>query len=151
MPTVSFKPSGNFKPREAEFELLGKLLDEQIHSDSDLAKLARERVPTCVIDRLSNFGLEARELSFIIHGRMLTRRRQRHERLSIDESDKAIRLAKILALTTTCFGNREKAIRWLRRAQRRFGGRSALEFLGSEHGARLVEESIAQIDEGYFA
>ena len=150
MTTVSFEPSGNFNPREAEFALLGKLLDAQIHSGADLAKLARERIPVDVIDRLSNFGLEARELSFIIRRRTLTHRRQRHEHLSIDESDKAIRLAKILAQTTTSFSNREKAIRWLRCAQRRFGGRSALELLSSEHGARVIEEAIVQIDEGYF-
>ncbi|MFL9864908.1 MbcA/ParS/Xre antitoxin family protein [Paraburkholderia fungorum] len=41
--------------------------------------------------------------------------------------------------------------RWLGRAQQRFGGRSALELLGSEHGARVVEDAIVQLDEGYFA
>lgn len=148
---IAFKPSGNFNPRSGEFAILRKLLSAKVHSGADLAKLARERIPVEVIDRLSNFGLDAHELSFIIHRRTLTHRRQRHERLSIDESDKAIRLAKILAQATTCFSNREKAIRWLRRAQQRFGGTSAFEFLGSEHGARVVEEAIEQISEGYFA
>jgi putative toxin-antitoxin system antitoxin component (TIGR02293 family) len=151
MTIVSFKPTGAADPRRAEFNVLEQLLDARIQSGADLAEIANARVDVTVIDRLSERGLKVDELSFIIPRRTLTHRRQHHERLSIDESDKAIRLAKILAQATSTFGDLDKAMTWLRNDQARFGGKSALDMASTEHGARLVEEALVQIDEGYFA
>ncbi|MFM0047273.1 antitoxin Xre/MbcA/ParS toxin-binding domain-containing protein [Paraburkholderia sediminicola] len=151
MTIVSFKPTGAADPRRAEFNMLEQLLDARVQSGADLAQIASARVNVAVIDRLFERGLKVDELSFIIPRRTLTHRRQHHERLSVDESDKAIRLAKILAQATSTFGDPDKAMAWLRNAQARFGGKSALDMAGTEHGARLVEEALVQIDEGYFA
>ena len=122
-----------------------------MRSSADTAELARERVGLFVIDRLAEHGLRADELAFIIPRRTLTHRRAQDARLSTDESDKEIRLARIPAQATTVFGDEGKALRWLRKAHRHFAGRTALDMAGTEHGARLVEEALAQIDEGYFA
>jgi putative toxin-antitoxin system antitoxin component (TIGR02293 family) len=151
MVTVAFTPSGGADPRRTEFAILEQLLAVRVRNDADLAEVARERVDVDVIDRLSAQGLKPDELAFIIPRRTLTHRRQQHERLSTEESDRAIRLARIVAQANTAFGNAEKAMRWLRNAQGRFSGRTALEMAGTEHGARLVEEALVQIDEGYFA
>jgi putative toxin-antitoxin system antitoxin component (TIGR02293 family) len=151
MTTIAFKPSGAGDPRRAEYALLERLLGAPVRSGADMAELARERVGLTVIDRLTEHGLRADELAFIIPRRTLSHRRQQHERLSTDESDKAIRLARIVAQATAIFSNEEKALRWLRTAHRRFAGRTALDMAGTEHGARLVEEALVQIDEGYFA
>ncbi|MFP3663021.1 MbcA/ParS/Xre antitoxin family protein, partial [Burkholderia sp. SIMBA_043] len=72
-------------------------------------------------------------------------------RLSPEESDKAIRLARIVAQATATFGDQDKAMAWLRHGLQRFGGRTSLDMSSTEHGARLVEEALTQIDEGYFA
>jgi putative toxin-antitoxin system antitoxin component (TIGR02293 family) len=151
MTSVAFKPTGAADPRRAEFKLLEHLLDARVQSGEDLAEIANARVDVAVIDRLSARGLKMDELSFIIPRRTLTHRRQHQERLSTDESDKAIRLAKILAQATATFGDSDKAMTWLRIGQARFGGKSALDMTSTEHGARLVEEALVQIDEGYFA
>jgi putative toxin-antitoxin system antitoxin component (TIGR02293 family) len=66
---------------------------------------------------LGALGLKAGELAFIIARGTLAHRRQQHERLSIEESDRVIRLARILARANTAFGSAEKAMRWLRGAQ----------------------------------
>ncbi|MFP3568035.1 antitoxin Xre/MbcA/ParS toxin-binding domain-containing protein [Paraburkholderia sp. SIMBA_030] len=151
MTTIAFRPTGAGNPRRAELALLEQLLDTRIRNDSDLADLATGRVGVDVIDRLTAQGLKADELSFIIPRRTLTHRRQQHERLSTEESDRAIRLARIVAQATAAFGNPEKAMHWLRVSQKRFGRRSALDMASTEHGARLVEDALIQIDEGYFA
>jgi putative toxin-antitoxin system antitoxin component (TIGR02293 family) len=151
MNTIAFTPTGAGNPRRAELALLGRLLDARVQNESDLAELASARVAVDVIDRLAAQGLKADELSFIIPRRTLTHRRQQHERLSTEESDRAIRLARIVAQATAAFGQPEKAMRWLRNPQKRFAGRSALDMAGTEHGARLVEDALIQIDEGYFA
>ncbi|WP_114814205.1 antitoxin Xre-like helix-turn-helix domain-containing protein [Paraburkholderia kururiensis] len=151
MSAVEFRPSGKLHPRAAEFSLLGDLLQAPVRSDGDLAALAEQRVSIDVLDRLGERGLKADELMFIIPRRTLSHRRQHGERLSPDESDRAIRLAKIVALAEAVFGNREKAMAWLRAQQARFAGKTALGLAATEHGARLMEDALVQIDEGYFA
>jgi putative toxin-antitoxin system antitoxin component (TIGR02293 family) len=138
-------------PRREEYALLECILGVRVLSGADIAALAFERVGVAVIDRLTEHGLRPDELSFIIPRRTLSHRRQRHQRLSTDESDKAIRLARIVAQATVTFGNQEKAIRWLRTSNRRFADRTALDMVSTEHGSRLVEEALVQVDEGYFA
>jgi putative toxin-antitoxin system antitoxin component (TIGR02293 family) len=149
--TIDFKPTGSADPRHGEFLLLAQLLNARVRNDADLAALAIERIDVDVISRFVAQGLKSDELAFIIPRRALTHRRQHHERLSIDESDRAIRLARLLAQATTTFGNAEKATLWLRNPQQRFSGKTALDLVSTEHGARLVEEALIQIDEGYFA
>jgi putative toxin-antitoxin system antitoxin component (TIGR02293 family) len=151
MNTIFFTPSGTTNPHGAEYAVLERLLDAPVRNGSDLADLATGRVGVIVIDRLAEHGLKADELAFIIPRRTLTHRRQQNERLSTDESDKAIRLAKILAQATAAFGNSGKAMVWLRNPQKKFSGKTALDMASTEHGARLVEEALGQIDEGYFA
>ncbi|PYE21550.1 putative toxin-antitoxin system antitoxin component (TIGR02293 family) [Paraburkholderia silvatlantica] len=151
MATVEYRPTGRVNPRHTEFSLLGDLLQAHIRSGSDLAALATERVGVDVIDRLGEHGLKADELLFIIPRRTLSHRRQNGERLSTDESDKAIRLARIVAQAETVFGNPEKGMNWLRGKKERFAGKTPLEMASTEHGARLVEDTLVQIDEGYFA
>ncbi|WP_028209043.1 antitoxin Xre/MbcA/ParS toxin-binding domain-containing protein [Paraburkholderia nodosa] len=151
MTTVEYRPTGRFNPRHTEFSLLGSLLQATIRSDNDLAALATQRIGVEVLDRLGEHGLKAEEHLFTIPRRTLLHRRQKGERLSTDESDKAIRLARIVAQTETVSGSQEKAMNWLRDGKERFAGKTPLEMAATEHGARLVEDALVQIDEGYLA
>ncbi|MEM5426739.1 type II RES/Xre toxin-antitoxin system antitoxin [Paraburkholderia ferrariae] len=151
MTTAEYRPTGRFNPRHTEFSLLGGLLQAPIRSDRDLAALATQRIGVEVLDRLGEHGLKAEELLFIIPRRTLSHRRQNGERLSTDESDKAIRLARIVAQAETVFGSPGKAMNWLRASKERFAGKTPLEMTATEHGARLVEDTLVQFDEGYFA
>jgi putative toxin-antitoxin system antitoxin component (TIGR02293 family) len=49
------------------------------------------------------------------------------------------------------FGEPERAWRWLRKPQQRFDCKAPLDMLATEAGARLVEETLVQIDQGIFA
>ena len=49
------------------------------------------------------------------------------------------------------FGDPARAWRWLRKPKRRFNGKSPIEMLSSEVGARLVEEIILQLEYGMTA
>lgn len=59
-------------------------------------------------------------------------------------------IATIVALANTTFKDPDKAMRWLQTPQNRFGERSPLNIANTEQGARLVEEALGQLDEGYF-
>ena len=63
---------------------------------------------------------------------------------STDDADR--RTARLTALAVKVFGNRDQAMRWLRRPRREFGGVSPLEMAETEAAARQVELILAQLD-----
>ena len=83
--------------------------------------------------------------------RTLAHRRAKREPLSREESDKAVRVARITSLAEQTFGESDRAWRWMRKPKRRFQGRTPIEMIATEAGARLVEEMISQIDDGIAA
>lgn len=130
-------------------EMLGV---ERLRSDQDLVRLVEERLPIDAIDGLRRSGLTDDELySLVVPRRTLTHRRTRREALSRDESDRAVRLARLAALAEQVFGETERSWRWLRAAKRQFHGRTPLQLMATEAGARLVEELLYRIDEGMAA
>ena len=129
-----------------------KLGISPLHSDRDLARLVEERLPLAAVESLSSHGISDAEIySFIVPRRTLVHRKSRHESLTHDESDRAVRIARITSLAEEVFGDDAKASRWLRKAKTRFEGRSPLEMLRTEAGARLVEEMLLQLDYGFAA
>jgi len=130
----------------------GKLGVSRIRSDRDLAALVERRLPASAIKMLVRGGLSDAEVyRLIVPRRTLAHRMAKHQPLSREESDKAVRVARITATAEQVFGDSERAWRWMRKPKRRFDGKPPIEMLASEAGARLVEELIAQIDNGLAA
>jgi putative toxin-antitoxin system antitoxin component (TIGR02293 family) len=90
-------------------------------------------------------------LEVVIPARTLKHRRQRQEPLSLDESDRLARVARVYALAVRVFGNPEKARRWLSKPKIRFDDQTPLAMLRTDLGGRQVEEMLIQIEEGMFA
>jgi putative toxin-antitoxin system antitoxin component (TIGR02293 family) len=130
----------------------GKLGIAQIRSDRDLASLVEKRLPATAIRSLVRGGLSDAEVyQLIVPRRTLAHRVAKHQSLSKEESDKAVRVARITAMAEQVFGEPDRAWRWLRKAKRSFGGKTPIEMLATEAGARLLEEMIVQIDDGIAA
>ena len=130
----------------------GKLGISALRSDLDLARLVDARLPLTSIESLSSHGMSDEEIySFILPRRTLAHRKSRSEALTHDESDRAVRIARITSLAEEVFGEDAKAGRWLRKPKSRFDGRTPLEMLRTEAGARLVEEMLMQLDYGFAA
>ena len=130
-------------------EILGVHL---LRSDQDLVKVVEDRLATGAIEGLRRSGVTDDEIyTLIVPRRTLTHRRARREALSREESDRAVRIARIAALGERVFAERERAWRWLRSPKRQFHGRSPLQLIATEAGARLVEELLYRIDEGMAA
>jgi putative toxin-antitoxin system antitoxin component (TIGR02293 family) len=140
-------------PPGAFYSLMsGKLGVAKIRSGEDLASLVERRLPAAAIQALVRGGLSDAEVyQLIVPRRTLAHRIAKHQPLSREESDKAVRVARITAMAEQVFGERERAWRWLRKPKRNFGGKMPLGMLATEAGARLVEEMIVQIDSGIFA
>jgi putative toxin-antitoxin system antitoxin component (TIGR02293 family) len=130
--------------------LLDEIGDNAADSLSAM-KIIREGLPTSVIRRLEEAGVERKYRIQIIPERTLQHRVKNGERMTPAESERAYRMANIIALADRVFGNHDKGMRWLHSPMRRLEGQSPLDVLDTDIGARLVEEALGQIDAGYFA
>lgn len=91
---------------------------------------------------------EAEIFDLVVPKRTLARRKAKKERLTIEETDKALRLARIANLAQTVFGDAGKAHRWLRKPKRHLNDQTPLAYLASEAGARVVEDMLRRIEYG---
>lgn len=116
------------------------------------AQAAAAGLKTYVLKKLQSKGwISSNEVRVIVDPRTLSHRIAKNQPLSIEEADKAIRVARLLEKALNVFGTQEKAMGWWRRPSNRFGNSSPLELAKTEHGGRLVEEALVQLDEGMFA
>jgi putative toxin-antitoxin system antitoxin component (TIGR02293 family) len=78
--------------------------------------------------------------------RSTLQRRKVAGRLSPDESDKVMRLSRLLEHATNVFGDIERARAWLKFPQRGLGGAVPLDYAETEVGAREVDDLLGRIE-----
>jgi putative toxin-antitoxin system antitoxin component (TIGR02293 family) len=121
-------------------------------SGLELAQLVEKGLPTKNLELLKARGLTFTEMAnTVISPRTLKHRKARGENLSPEETERAVRVASIIALAEKVFGNRDKAMCWLRHASGRLEGRTPLSLLKTEAGRHAIEEMLWGIDEGVFS
>lgn len=120
-------------------------------SDLELALLPEKGLPLTAVRSLKDQGLTFTEISdIVISPRTLKHRKSRKEKLSSVETDRVLRVARIIDLADRVFGSRSKALLWLRSADDRLENRTPMQILANESGGRLVESMLWQIDEGIY-
>jgi len=120
-------------------------------TEGEILRIVEGRLAPSIIKRLVALGLERPEIdAVIIPSRTLQHRRSRREKLTIEESDRVLRVIRVLSLAETVYGSRERALAWLRKPHARLDGRTPLSLLHTDTGSRIVEELLIQIDEGMF-
>jgi putative toxin-antitoxin system antitoxin component (TIGR02293 family) len=120
-------------------------------TESDILHIVEAQLAPSVIKRLAALGLKRSEIDeVVIPSRTLQHRRSRREKLTIEESDRVLRVIRVLAAAETVYGDRERALAWLRKPHPRLEGRTPLSLLRTDTGSRIVEELLIQIDEGFF-
>ena len=143
MPTATAKTLNDY---------LEDWLGARAESEQGIVRLVEEGLPTRVINHLLGKGLTRNEVfDIIIPLRTWKHRKTRHQPLSKEESERAVRAARVLARAQAVLGHQGSALAWLRTPKRRFEGRAPVEMLRTEAGGRLVEQMLIQIDEGMFA
>ena len=141
----------------AQAKLVGEWLGTESKNEFDLAQIVRRGLPLKTQSSLVSHGMTKDEFHLIVIPLRTFRHRTERlnkglgEVLTADESDKALRAARVLALAERVFGQRDKALSWMRTAKKRFQGETPMGMLQTEAGARLVEQMLIQIDEGMFA
>lgn len=120
-----------------------------VTSDADFVHVVERGLPLECISRLMKRFLSQREVdAHIIPRRTLTHRKAKKERLTRRESERVLRITRIVALAERTFANAEKAHAWLRRPTRALGGRMPLDLVGTEVGGRLIENLLYRIAHG---
>jgi putative toxin-antitoxin system antitoxin component (TIGR02293 family) len=120
-------------------------------TETDMLRFVEGKLAPTVIKRLISLGLQRSEIdAIIIPLRTLQHRRSRREKLTVEESDRVLRVIRILSLAECVYGSRERALGWLRNPHARLNGRTPLSLLNTDIGSRIVEELLVQADEGMF-
>jgi putative toxin-antitoxin system antitoxin component (TIGR02293 family) len=123
-----------------------------IETTDELPLAPAPRARTDILNELAGHGYSEEELSdLVVPKRTLARRRSENELLTVEETDKALRLKRIATLTEKVFGDPAKAQRWMRKPKRSLSSATPLAYLASENGARIVEEMLRRIEHGIFA
>lgn len=120
-------------------------------TEGEILRIVEGRLSPSVIKRLAALGLERSEIdAVVVPSRTLQHRRSRREKLTVEESDRVLRVIRALSLAESVYGGRERALSWLRRPHARLDRRTPLSLLKTDTGSRIVEELLIQIDEGIF-
>lgn len=123
-----------------------RVLKSAVRSEADLVSIVRKRLPLKALEGVRNAGFSEQEIeAFVIPQRTRRHRAEKRQPLSVEESDRAIRLLRIQTLAEKTFADPEKANRWLRRPLRELGGEAPLTVAQTDAGARLIEKILGQI------
>ena len=127
-----------------------KVLGKKVSGAMDLARLVERGFPERVLDRVkSALGLTDREAARTLKISEKTIGRLRgapSRRLSPATSDRLYRIARLFALAEEVLESADAARVWLREPQAGLGNRIPLELMGTEAGAREVEDLLLRIE-----
>ncbi len=122
------------------------VLGADIRSQADLAMAVQRRLPLASLKGLSSAGLSEQEIErLVIPQRTRRHRAERNQPLTVEESDRAVRLARIQSLAEETFSDTAKANRWLRKQLTELGGETPLNVAQTEAGARVIETILGKI------
>jgi putative toxin-antitoxin system antitoxin component (TIGR02293 family) len=136
---------------ESIFRKLGghRTLGTEVSSEADLARIVECGIRLTVLGHVAKAGFSKQEIErYVVPARTLRHRRARRERLSVEESDRVVRLTRVQALAEDVFGNVAKANTWLRQELGIIDNKSPLEVARTDSGARLIEQLLAKLDWG---
>jgi len=138
----------------AENLLGGKLVLKILpRSLSDWVSIIRQGIPTTAIDALlrqTRFSQAELSVVLAIPERTLARRK-REGVLTCEESDKLVRLARVIERAEEVFETLHRALGWLQSPNAALEGMTPLSLLDTDMGAESVLDTLGRIEHGVFA
>jgi len=118
---------------------------------AELIRTVEEGLPLDCLDMLREWGLTFTEVGeLVIPPRTLKHRKAKGERLTTEETERFLRVVRVLELGERVFGARQKLVSWLRGADLRIPERTSMSLLATEAGAQMVIEELWGVAEGTF-
>jgi putative toxin-antitoxin system antitoxin component (TIGR02293 family) len=122
------------------------VLGGTMRSQTDLALAVRRRLPLAALKGLALAGLSDQEIErFVIPQRTRRHRQEKNQPLTVEESDKVVRLVRVQTIAEETFGDKDKAKVWLRKPLAALCGEAPLEIAQTESGARVIETLLGKI------
>jgi len=118
----------------------------------DTVRRVRSGLPISAVQMLIDTGkLTLGELDEVVLPRKTLANRRKLGTLTPEQSDRLVRVARMLAITEDTFGSDEKAAAWLRRPTSALAGERPLSLLDTDEGTREVEMLLGRIGHGLAA
>ncbi len=129
------------------------LVDFDLGDLRSVVEAVKRGVPVVAINSLIDHNVLTRSEidTLVMPRRTLDHRKRRKEPLNAIESERVLRIARIVAIAEDTFANSKKAATWLRRPSRLFGGKAPLAMADTEPGGRMVEDVLQRIAHGIAA
>ncbi len=122
-----------------------KILRQKIEDVRDLESLTQEGLPKRALQRVARYLAVDGPLSKIIYKFVPESTYKRKTKLSPEVSEKAVRVARLIALGEHILGHRDHAVAFLTKHHRLLDNRKPYEVALTEIGARRVEELLWKI------
>ena len=109
-------------------------------------------IPVARVEQLIKSGrLTLAEIDSVVLPRKTLSHRRKLGALTPEQSDRLVRVVRVIAAAEETFGSQDKAALWLRRPSAALEGDTPLSLLDTSEGSREVEHLIARIDHGLAA
>ena len=136
------------------FEVVGgaAVVGADVESGMDMVRLVRRGQPVATVQFVLDTGrLTLVEMDRIVLPRKTLENRRKLGTLTPEQSDRLIRVARMLAAAEDTLGNQQKAGLWLRRHTTALAGERPLDLLDTDEGGREVETLLGRISHGITA
>ena len=123
-------------------------------SDFDLIAATRHGISASILFELAiALSVDRKCVSELLHisERTLSRRLKGDAKLTADESDRAVRLARMISSATEMIGDPGKASRWLQTANRALEGHRPFDLLDTDTGVEAVRDVLGRIAYGVYS
>ncbi|HEY1792905.1 MAG TPA: antitoxin Xre/MbcA/ParS toxin-binding domain-containing protein [Opitutaceae bacterium] len=134
---------------------IAQFLSLPLDDDLEMARRVEKGIPASAI-RLLGKALELGSIAQIaalvqMSAKTAERRVRAKARLAPDESERVVRLARILSRAETVLESHDNARKWMARPLAILGGRSPLAMSATEPGARAVEQALGRLEHGVYS
>jgi putative toxin-antitoxin system antitoxin component (TIGR02293 family) len=133
-------------------DLVDRILGTKLETSSELIDAVRAGLPVTAIDTLVGAQrITTAEVDHVIVPRKTLANRKRIGTLTPEQSDRLLRVVRIIALAEETFQSKDKASTWLRRRTTALNNQKPLDMLDTNEGAHQVEVLLGRIRHGLAA
>lgn len=128
------------------------VIGRPISTSRELIDAVRSGLPVRAIEHLIESGrMTLAEIDLAVLPRKTLSHRRKIGTLTMEQSDRLIRAARVIAEAEETFGSQEKAGKWLRRPTAALDGEKPIALLDTSEGAAQVEALLGRIAHGIAA